>query len=52
MMFRPILKKCNGCEDSLPCQGPLKEVLLAAGDEVEAGRGNGPSGGAVHQVYR
>lgn len=52
MMLHPILKKCNGCEDSLPCQGPLKEVLLTGGDEVEAGRGNGPSEGAEHQVYR
>lgn len=52
MMFHPILKKYNGCEGSLPCQEPLKEVLLTVGDEVEEGHDNGPSEGAVRQACR
>lgn len=52
MMFHPVLKKCNGCEDSLPCQEPLKEVLLTVGDEAEGGHGNGPGEGAAHQACR
>lgn len=51
-MFHPILMKCNGYEGSLPCQEPLKEVLLIAGDEVEVVHGNGPSEGAKLQVCR
>lgn len=44
--------KCSGCEDSLPCQEPLKEVLLIVSDEVEVVRGNGPNEDAMLQVCK
>lgn len=52
MMFHPILMRCIGCEDTLPCQEPLKEELLIVSDEVEVVRGNGPSGDAMLQVHK
>lgn len=52
MMFHPSLMKCNECEDSLPCQEPLKVELLIAGDEAEVVHGNGPSEDAMLQVYK
>lgn len=52
MMFHPILMKCNGYEDNLPYQEPLKEELLIVSDEVEEVRDNGPNEDAMHQVYK
>lgn len=52
MMFHPNLMKYNECEDSLPCQEPLKEELLIVSDVVEGVHGNGPSEGAMLQVCK